>query len=227
MSDLDLVVLVPALRRPANVAPFMASMIEHTPCRHRALFLCDPEDTEQQRACHAAGVDVHLFRPVHPQGAYPSKINAGVRITSEPYLFLAADDLRFHDGWWPAAMARIELGAQVVGVNDLIPRENRPEHATHFLMTRDYAGQPTVSGGRGPLCEDYHHWFVDDELILTAQRRGVYAYAADSVVEHLHPMVSKAPDDEVYVEGRAHARWDRRRFAQRRRAFLTGSAACR
>jgi hypothetical protein len=36
--------------------------------------------------------------------------------------------------------------------------------------------------------------------------RGVYAHAFDSIVEHLHPMVGKAEDDDTYRLGRQHTR---------------------
>jgi hypothetical protein len=68
----------------------------------------------------------------------------------------------------------------VVGVNDLIPRRSaRAGHATHFLMTRAYAQRPACSTAptrtlvRGLRPQLY----VDDELIATARKRGVYAYA--------------------------------------------------
>jgi hypothetical protein len=98
-------------------------------------------------------------------------------------------------------------------VNDLIRR--RRDHTTHFLVTREYAKLPTIDGQPGPMHEGYSHWHVDDEFIATAKHRGVYAYARDSHVEHLHPMNDKAPDDDTYRRGRAMARKDRKRFRVR------------
>ena len=70
-------------------------------------------------------------------------------------------------------------------------------------MTREYAEQPTIDGQPGPCCTRYRHWYVDDELIATARHRGVYAYAADARVRHLHYLVGAAPDDDTYALGRA------------------------
>lgn len=211
----DLVILVPALQRPGHVEPLLESVIETTPVPFRVVFICDPTDFAEQRAAHAAGVDTMLYAPPPGAGAYPSKINAGIRASSEPLVFLGADDLRFRPGWWEAARRELLAGADVVGVNDLIERPHRPGHATHFLMTRAYAELDTIDGSRGPMHEGYEHWFVDDELIAVATSRDRYAYAPDAIVEHLHPMVGKAPDDPTYVRGRRNSRRDRRRFRVR------------
>ena len=45
-----LVVLVPVLRRPHRVHPFLASLHANTPDPVRALFICDPDDIDEQRA---------------------------------------------------------------------------------------------------------------------------------------------------------------------------------
>lgn len=204
-------VLVPVLGRPQNVAPLLESFAQSTPEAHRVLFLCDPGDTAEQDAIAAVGGWM-----LSPGGSYAAKINVGVRVTDEPLLLLAADDIRPHPGWLDAARAAmLRTGAQVVGLEDLIPRPHRPGHATHFLMTREYAELPCIDGSPGPLFEGYAHWRTDDELIATATARGCYVYVEDAIVEHLHPMVQKAPDDHVYERGRANARLDGKRFKRR------------
>lgn len=206
-------ILVPALGRPQNVEPFMRAVSESTPKPYRVLWLLDAHDLEQHVAVAAAGGEM-LTPP--PGGSYSKKINRGVRATTEPLILLAADDLRPRSGWLEAACAVMADGALVVGLNDLIPRPHRPTHATHFLMARSYASQPCIDGTPGPLYEGYAAWRCDDELIATAEKRGVYTYAEAAHVEHLHPMVAKAPDDETYMKGRSLARVDGKRFMRRR-----------
>lgn len=217
----DVVILVPVLRRPHRPAPLMDSIRQATPEPHRVLFLAAPQDHAEHDAVLDAGGELLICVP--PPGAedagYARKINAGVAATSEPLIFLGADDLTFHPGWLGAARRRLRGPIGVVGVNDLCSRRVRMgEHATHFLMTRDYARRPMVNGGPGPLCELYDHCFVDDELVATARMRGAIAFATDSVVEHLHHVNGKMPLDEIYVRGRERFREDRRLFRQRRRS---------
>lgn len=208
---MSIAILVPVLKRPGNVEPLLASIDAATTGPYQVVFIADPTDLEEQRAVpRQDNVTLMLV-----QGNYAAKINAGVRATDEPYVVLAADDLRARPGWFEAAVAEIEDGAHVVGLNDLIPRPHRPEHATHFLLSREYAERPTIDGGRGPACELYGHWRTDDELIATARHRGVYRYCAEAVLEHInHPMIGGA-DDETYRKGRATARRDNRTFRRR------------
>jgi hypothetical protein len=210
----EVAILVPVLRRPHRVEPLLASIFEATADPH-VLFVCDPNDRieintilDHNKVRPDRSVDHGLFA-----GNYAEKIAAGVHNTDEPLVFTAADDLHFHPGWLEAAKAKLLDGVEVVGVNDLIARGR--EHATHFLMTRDYAERPTADGGPGPFHQGYFHWCVDDELIATAKARDAYAYAPDAHVEHLHPMAGKAEDDEVYEQGRARGRLDRRLFRRR------------
>lgn len=207
---MSLVVLVPVLRRPHRVRPLLDSIRAVTPDPH-ILFIADAGDGPETKAILDAGGQALLT----PDGAsYAEKINAGVRATTESLIFLGADDLDFKTGWFDAA--RKKLGG-VVGINDLIPRGR--QHATHFLLTREYAERPMIDGELGPLSTAYRHWYVDNELIETATARAAYAYAPDAHVEHLHPLVSKAPLDDTYELGAAHSSEDRTTFRQRRRMW--------
>jgi glycosyltransferase involved in cell wall biosynthesis len=217
----DLVILVPVLNRPHRVAPLLDS-IEASAPGARVLFLVDRADTSEldaickemcdERQLCLGGMEVFDDGP-----GYAAKINQGARVTAEPFLFLGADDLNFKPGWYEAAKAAMVDGVEVVGVNDLLRRRRtRRDHATHFLMTREYAQRPTIDGETGPLCERYIHNFVDDELIATATARGVYAYAPGAHVEHLHWMNRRAAMDETYKRGRESFESDRVLFEQRR-----------
>lgn len=205
-----LAILVPVLARPQNVAPLLESIRSSTPEPHRVLFLCDPGDRAEQDAIAAESGWM-----LSPGGNYAAKIRAGVDATDEPLVFLGADDLRFRPGWLQAARARMTGRVQVVGVNDLIPRPHRPQHATHFLLTREAATMPCLDGSPGPMYGGYDGWYPDDELIATATKRRMYAYAEDSRIEHRHPMIDSSLDDETYRKGRSTARLDGKRFARR------------
>jgi hypothetical protein len=113
--------------------------------------------------------------------------------------------------------------AQVVGTNDLAnPRVMRGEHATHMLISRGYIDEHGASwDGAGVVChEGYRHWFVDDEIVSVAKRRGVFQVALASEVEHLHPMVGKAENDAIYDLGAEHSKQDEKLFKDRFRKFV-------
>lgn len=208
-----LVILVPVLSRPQAVKPLVESIAETAEGVHVA-FIAEPQDEFEREAIREVRrsewrCKVSLFTQA---GSYARKANAGIRFTNESLIFLGADDLRFRAGWREAAEAKIPP-AQVVGVNDLLKR--RRVHTTHFLITRAYAARGTIDGQTGALSEAYEHNYVDDELIATATQRGVYAYAEDSHVEHLHPMNAKAEIDDTYRKGFETMRRDRHRFEVR------------
>jgi hypothetical protein len=185
------------------------------------LFLADPDDSAELEAIDRESIRGGLCVKVDTGGGrYSEKINRGVRLTTEPFVFTGADDLDFKPGWFQAANARLSDRIGCVGTQDRCnPRVIRGEHATHFLLARWYAEQPCIDGSPGPLFEGYSHWCVDDELIGTAQMRGAYAFAGDAVVEHLHPLADKAQDDETYRKGEANAHKDLRLRDSRRRLW--------
>ena len=203
-------VLIPVLRRPDSVRSVLDAFAATTPSA-TCYFIADPDDALERETLDAVGANTLLLG-----GGYAQKINYAVGQTIEPLVFLGADDLRPQDGWLDAATAELHDGIQVVGVNDLIPRPpERRSHATHFLMTREYAQAPLLDGGRGPLCEGYRAWYCDDELIATATFRGRYAYAENARVQHVHPMAGLADDDETYQLARSFRRDDQRTYAIR------------
>lgn len=218
MHTEDVAILVPVLGRPHRVAPLVSSIKGATPGPHRIVFVVTEDDTAERDAIAEAGLEplVVARRDV----SYPVKINAGYRATTEPWLFLAADDVDFRPGWLDAAFAEVDEGVHVVGTNDLgNGRVVAGTHSTHSLVRRSYCDDPGATADRAGevLHEGYRHWFVDDELVGVAQCRGVYRHAHDAVVEHLHPYHGKAEVDRTYRLGEQRRRDDKRRFLKRQR----------
>jgi hypothetical protein len=206
-----MVIVVPVLERPHRVMPLLESIRATVPAA-RVLFVGDPHDHAEHAAIAGAGGEL-LIRG----GRYAEKVNAALATTTEPLIFLGADDLLFHPGWFEAAAARMTAGVGVVGTNDLCnARVIRGEHATHSLVTRDYARLGSIDDPSVLLHEGYPHEFVDDEFIATAMRRSAFVHARDSIVEHLHPMNGKAPMDRLYAGQPARMRVGRRVFLLRR-----------
>lgn len=217
---MDLVILVPMLGRAHRVAPLLES-IDAT-CKARVLFLVTPGDTAVHEAVDRAGRE-RLEVAKLPRGDYARKINAGYRATTEPLLFLAACDLRFHPGWYEAAIAKLTRGIGVVGTNDLgSPRVIAGTHSTHSLVVREYADRyGTIDGPGEILYEGYPHEYVDDELVGTAKSRGMWATAVDSHVEHLHPnWHADVPMDAIYAGQRKRMRAGAALYQVRRRRWM-------
>lgn len=211
----ELAILVPVLKRPHRARPLAESIRAATP---DADIIWVPEPLVDDSEEHAAIVkaDAPAIR-LATRGNYAQKINAAVEYTDHPYVFLGADDLHFHPGWFEAAKARISDTVGVVGTNDLCNRRViAGQHSTHSLVARWYCELGTIDEPGKLLHEGYEHEFVDDEFVETAKKRGAFVSETTAVVEHLHPMAGKAPMDELYSQQRRRMRSGRRVFHGRR-----------
>jgi hypothetical protein len=208
------------LGRPHRVAPTIESVEASTPEPHRLLFLVNDDDEATIAALAAAGADWVAVPPA--RGSWACKVNDGYRATTEEWIFTGADDLAFHPGWFSRALAWADDTTGVIGTNDIAnPRVMTGQHSTHTLFRRSYVDElGTVDGPGQVMHEGYAHQYADDEAIATAMARGAYTHAFDSIVEHLHPMVGKAPDDATYRLGRERTRESRRLFLARRRLWM-------
>lgn len=211
-------VIVPVLGRPHHIAPLVESLAG-TPEAH-VVFGCSPGDIEVIATIKDLGHDMFIVDGPKP-GDYARKINTGYRLTDEPHLFLGASDIRFHDGWYTAATAEIEGRVGVVGTNDLGSRRVMAgNHSTHSLVTRKYVDDlGTIDRAGQVLHEEYPHEFVDDEFVQTAMHRNAFAFAFDSIVEHLHPAWGKAPTDALYEQTPLRMRQGRRIYRRRQRLW--------
>lgn len=205
----EIVVVIPVYQRPGN-APRVYGSLKASKPDARALFVCSPKDTNEIRACQGTGADVLIVDFPRGPGDWARKINTALHQTSEPYLFLGADDLRFHPGWdRQALLVAKRSGAGVVGINDLGNMHvRRGLLATHALVTRSYAmEQGTIDEPGKILHEGYYHNWVDWELTETAMSRRQFSFARRSYVEHLHPLWKKGQMDSTY-----ELALDRRRY---------------
>lgn len=216
----DLVILVPMLGRAHRVAPLLESI--RATCEARVLFCLTPGDGEVLAAVEAAGGHCIMVRKEH-RGDFQRKTNEGITATTEPYVFTGADDLQFHPGWYAAARAAMTPTTGVVGTNDLCSsRVMAGDHATHMLVARWYIERHGTIDEPGKFFhEGYPHEWCDDEAVGTAKKRGAWAFAADSIVEHLHPMNGKAPMDSMYAAQRARMRQGAALYNRRRRLWRT------
>lgn len=218
-ADADVTIIVPLLKRPWRVAPILNSITATTTVPYDVVFCCTPSDYATIDAVRAEGY-TPLEVPWHHRGDYARKIQAGIDSTTSPYVFTGADDLKFHPHWFENAARHMDGTVGVVGTNDLAnPRVIRGEHATHFLVARWYCQLGTIDGDPHLFHHGYVHEWCDDELVGTAKLRGAWAFAEDSVVEHLHPIAGKAPMDELYASQRVRMGRSRSLYERRKRLW--------
>lgn len=222
---MSVAVLVPVLDRPASALPLVRSL--RATCDAQIVFLVQRHDRRERLAlaCVQAtqrNVRVEVVPFPHGRGNYARKINHGVDVTDTEWVLQAADDLAFHKGWLEEALAvAATSGASVIGTNDLCnPRTMSGRHSTHSLVRRDYIMERGLFDESGKMLhEGYWHNFCDDELVHTAIRRGEFAAASRSHVEHLHPNCGKAERDRTYDVG-----LNTQRFAEDRQLFRVRQA---
>jgi GT2 family glycosyltransferase len=208
-------VIVPTLRRPQNAAPFMESLAASGAPLARVYAVADPGPDADAWA--GAGAEV-LTWDGPPPGTFAERVNAGYRATTEPWLLLAGDDVRFHPGWLDQAQHAARDGASVIGTNDLHnPRVTAGDHSPHPMIRRAYIDEQGASwDGPKIVChEGYRHWFVDDEIVQAAKQRDTWVMAIHSKVEHLHPLWGLAADDDTYRLGQSHVEADKALFGER------------
>jgi hypothetical protein len=213
-------VIVPVAKRD-NAKAFLDSLAESLNLdqhyRVRVYVMTD-EDDRDTRAAWMFQTDAypnivlgsHVY--LRTMGSFAEKVNRGYKISTEPWLFLVGDDVRFHKGWLDQAMEVAHItGKAVIGTNDLgNPAVKAGQHATHMFIRRDYIDIEGASwDGPGIVChEGYRHWYVDNEIIEAAKQHDEWAPCLASHVEHLHPLFGKGEQDEVYRIGQAAAMAD-------------------
>lgn len=221
---MDLSILIPVLRRPQNIQPLVESAMKNTGVSFNLLFIASPNDHQEISELNNQEIAyITMGASYENNGDYARKLNQGFRTVESEWYFLGADDLRFHPGWFESAMETYNnTKACVIGTNDLgNPSVMQGQHATHSLVLRDYVLEcGTIDEPGKILHEGYRHNFVDSELVETAKWRSAWAFARESVVEHLHPDWQKGSLDPVYQLGRSGWATDERYFEQRKRLWL-------
>ena len=213
-----ILIVIPVLRRPHRAQPVVDSICRSTPDGgYRVLFVGNRGDDAEHEAVRATGCDLMVIGAREP-GDYARKINQAFAASDEPLLLTGADDLDFRPGWLEAVWRAHAAGWKVIGTQDLgNPRVLIGEHATHIVFDRSYVLEHGTIDEPGKVFhEGYDHECVDDEAIETAKARGVWYFAADAVIEHLHPNWGKAPVDELYEPQRIRMLGGRILLGQRR-----------
>lgn len=211
-------VLIPTLGRPHRI-PGLVENLRLTAPDAEVYLIHEPEDDATRTAIRVSGARA-IANTRSP--SYAGAVNTALLATTEPLLYVAADDFYFHPHWLPPLMDLVK-DYPVVGSNDLHNTDvTAGNMATSFLIRRDYALTAVVDEPGVMLHEGYTHNFVDAELVATAQSRGAFAHCATSHVEHLHYLWGLAVKDETYAKSVRHHEADQALFRSRQ-ALWTAS----
>lgn len=204
----EVAVIVPVLDRPQNVAPLVESFV-NAGDPATLYFVCNPGEADiYSDAVRQAGAPENVEVLISGRGStFAQKVNSGYEQTTEDWLFICGDDVRFHPGWVEAAR-KLSDRYDVIGTNDN-PDPTRGNakvqagtHADHWFIRRSYIDE---DGGSldGMVChEGYGHFYSDVEVIELAKARGVFSPCLDSMVEHVHPDLNPGiPVDDTYRLG--------------------------
>lgn len=219
----EILIAVPVLNRPERAREVAVAVEEATTIPYTLLFLCTPGDRAEIASCERTGASVEVVSWQSGQGDYARKINHAVRVSSEPWILMGADDLCFCPDWAENAIACGEqTGAGVVGTQDWgNSRVINGEHSTHPVVRRSYIEQyGTIDQAGLMLHEGYHHNFCDDELVNTAKHRGLWTFCQASEVPHLHPDWGLGRNDDTYRKGRSSFNQDAQLYREREHLWV-------
>jgi hypothetical protein len=213
---MKLEIIVPVHHRPQNAEPFVDSLNASLPSKNDLLglnVLCSPGDDETMLAWEAVGIDQPWLVDYAIEESYPRKVqemyDRMIATDSPPeWSLLIGDDVKFHEGWYEAFLeAAKDPGAGLISSNDMgNPYVLSGTHATHpFISTKYVEEQGASWDGPGHIVHTgYRHSWCDEEWSTKAKHDGVFRYAPDCKIEHLHPTWNKGQQDETYAIARQY-----------------------
>lgn len=208
-----LAIICPTVHRADRLADLAKQVRDNTEIPHRLYFVIESWDQATLEATENIP-DVHVLRGDY--GSCAAAYNAGFEASKEPYVFLANDDLEFPEGWELPALAMIQGGTPIVGVNEGHGR------MTCFSMVErqfieDFSG---VYDKPGTLVHPYKSQYVDTELAEYAKARGVWGEATEGGVIHRHWEFGDADRNHPnYQKAHATLDADHRTFNARKREW--------
>lgn len=212
----DLLMIVPSRGRPQNVAALLDTWGETATGAADLLIALDEDDPALPgyEALHV--LDRWPARLGVPRWRIGKRLRLGGTLNEVAAAYSAAyrmlgflgDDHRPRTAGWDRRFveALSELGTGLVYGNDLIQGAALP---TAVAMTSDIV---QTLGWMVP--PGLVHLWIDNAWLELGRRIDQIRYLPDVVIEHMHPLVGKAPSDAGYEEVNSSARFesDRRAF---------------
>lgn len=197
MEDLKLLIIVPSRGRPDNADRLLNQIVTTTavgeePYVTFAVDLDDPTigDYPLTHTDEVTGGDmVTALNEVAVPNAQGFE-----------YIAFLGDDTFPHPGWYPKIMEALQSKKNsIVYGNDLIHGEGLPTSVfmdANIVRTLGYMAPPNQK-----------QLFVDNYWKALGEALGTLTYVPEAIIEHLHPLVQKAPSDASYEQAYSGDRW--------------------
>jgi len=202
-------IFVPTVDRPEKVERLLKSLEESTPREDYQVYVMTKN---QDTLAVAKKYGATSVLDVNDDIRCATRMNYLLKHTKEPFIFTGSDDIIFRKDWIYEAKQFIAKGYKIISVND---RFN--PNGTNFLVERKYIEEHSgCLDVKGVLFyPGYQHNFCDTELIASAKKRNVFAYAVKSIVEHEHWLNHKRQLDHSDMWARARFEIDKKTFEER------------
>ena len=214
-------IIIPVHYRHHRIAPLVENIISVSPADVTVTLVGTASDAFSERVAHSLAGAIHYISSTGRSFAY--KCNLAYRSTTAPWLLFVGDDVHFHAGWYESFGEAAETGAQFISTNDMHnPAVTSGRHAIHPIISREYIDTVGASfDGPGSVAhEGYQHKYVDNEWTYKAQADGVYMFAPDIRIEHMHQVWGDAAYDRTYLEGDLTETSDYQLCQRRKNAYL-------
>lgn len=171
-------------------------------------FIVHPKDLETVNEVQRLGAKMILLK-----GEYVACINNGVKLTTEPFVLCAADDVEFTKDWDKKLLKEMEdPNICIVGGIDSWPISKSGVHISHPLIRRSYIKDNLYYPG-------YTHYMCDIELIQQGWKDQCVKVLPEILIEHKHPEVKTALVDQTYIKSRMYLSRDKIIYDKRRKNF--------
>jgi hypothetical protein len=215
----DLLMIVPSRGRPQNIAALLEAWAETTTGDTELWVALDEDDPKIAEYLTIQPQMTWPGPPVHPPAwfARPRLRLAGtlnalaaeaVEMGHYKAIGFMGDDHRPRTKGWDVALATAldALGAGVAYGNDLIQGAALP---TAVAMTSDIIATLGYMVPPGLV-----HLYLDNAWLSLGEGLGRIRYLPEVVIEHMHPLAGKAPQDDRYREVNSQEQYlaDRRAY---------------
>lgn len=200
-----LLIIVPSMGRPKNAQRLLDQILATTTSDDEVYitFAVDHSDPTQ-----------YNYPVLHTEevvgGSMVKALNEVAVAQADDFEYLAflGDDTLPHGDWYAKVMEALQSQKNsIVYGNDLIHGEGLPTSVfmdANIVRTLGYMAPP-----------NQRQLFVDNYWKALGVGLGTLQYLPETIIEHLHPIVQKAPSDASYEQAYSQDRW-----AEDKEAFI-------